>query len=54
MLSCGNLKMNSVDYVLVVDRVWNIIFNTRYESRVNETAQDSTRVRWVQVFGFTL
>ncbi len=35
MLTSGNLKLNSLDYVLVVDREYNIVFNTRYESKVN-------------------
>lgn len=47
MLSCGNLKLNSVDYVLIVDRDFNIIFNTRYESKVNKTAQDIPREEYL-------
>lgn len=47
MLSCGNLKLNSLDYVLVVDRDLNIIFNTRYESKINETVQDVIREEYM-------
>ncbi len=35
MLVSGNLKLNSLDYVLVVDRDYNIVFNTKYEHKVN-------------------
>mgnify|MGYP000851230689 CR=1 FL=1 len=47
MLISGNLKLNSVDYILVVDRDYNIIFNTRYESKVNKTAPDVTREEYL-------
>ncbi len=35
MLSIGNLILNSLDYILIVDRNYNIVFNTRYDERVN-------------------
>ena len=35
MLSIGNLILNSLDYILIVDRNYNIVFNTRYDARVN-------------------
>ena len=43
MLISGNLKLNSVDYILVVDRDYNIIFNSRYESKVYKTDPDVPR-----------
>jgi len=47
MLSCGNLKLNSLDFILVVDRDLNIIFNTRYESKVNEQVQDTIKEEYM-------
>ena len=35
MLSIGNLILNSLDYILIVDKNYNIVFNTRYDARVN-------------------
>lgn len=35
MLSIGNLILNSLDYVLIVDRNYNIAFNTRFDERTN-------------------
>ena len=49
MLSCGNLKLNSLDYVLVVDRDFNIIFNTRYESKVNGMILEDSREEYMNM-----
>lgn len=35
MLSIGNLILNSLDYVLVVDKNYNIAFNTRFDEQTN-------------------
>ena len=35
MLSIGNLVLNSLDYVLIVDSHYNIMFNTRLDQRTN-------------------
>ncbi|MEA4986912.1 MAG: sigma 54-interacting transcriptional regulator [Anaerovorax sp.] len=35
MLSIGDLILNSLDYVLIVDRNYNIAFNTRYDEKTN-------------------
>ena len=35
MLSIGNLILSSLDYILIVDSNFNIVFNTRYDERVN-------------------
>lgn len=35
MLSIGNLVLNSLDYVLIVDSNYNILFNTRFDQRTN-------------------
>lgn len=48
MLISGNLKLNSLDYVLIVDRDYNIIFNTRYESKVNSTAKDFSKDEYLK------
>ena len=41
MLSIGNLILNSLDYVLVVDSDYNIIFNTRFDERTNIPSEDA-------------
>lgn len=43
MLASGNLKLNSVDFIFMVDRDFNIIFNTRYESRLNNVTQEISK-----------
>lgn len=35
MLSIGSFLFNSLDYILIVDSKFNIIFNSRYDSRTN-------------------
>jgi arginine utilization regulatory protein len=52
MLISGNLKLNSLDYVLIVDRDYNIIFNTRYESKVNSTAKDFSKDEYLKKKSF--
>ena len=47
MLKCLDLVLNSVDYIAVVDSNYNIVFNTRYETQVNATAQAVKRSEYV-------
>ncbi len=35
MININGLKLNSVDYILIVDREFSIIYNTRYDNRLN-------------------
>lgn len=35
MLGIGNLILSSLNYILIVDSNFNIVFNTRYDERVN-------------------
>ena len=39
MLSIGDLILNSLDYILIVDSDFNIIFNTRYDPRTNTASE---------------
>jgi len=47
MLSCKDLVMNSVDYICIMDRNFNIVFNARYESQVNMAAQMVKRSEYI-------
>jgi arginine utilization regulatory protein len=40
MLNIGDIKVNSLDYILIVDRNFSILFNTRYDPRVSESSSD--------------
>jgi hypothetical protein len=31
MLNIGDIKVNSLDYILIVDRNFTVLFNTRYD-----------------------
>ena len=47
MLRCLDLVMNSIDYIAVIDNNFNIVFNTRYETGVNDTAQRVDRREYI-------
>ena len=47
MLSCEDLVMNSIDYISILDRDFNIVFNARYETQVNEAAQMIKRSEYI-------
>jgi len=38
MLNIGDVKVNSLDYILIVDRSFSVLFNTRYDPRVSEAS----------------
>lgn len=40
MLSIGNLILNSLDYVLIVDSNYNVMLNTRMDQRTNIPSED--------------
>jgi arginine utilization regulatory protein len=40
MLNIGDIKVNSLDYILIVDRNYSVLFNTRYDPRVSEASSD--------------
>lgn len=50
MITCGNLKLNSIDYIVVIDKNYNVIFNTRYEPRVNSTSKGRDKVKVRNLF----
>jgi len=47
MLRCMDLVMNSVDYIAIIDSNFNLVFNTRYETNVNYTAQTVPRSEYI-------
>jgi arginine utilization regulatory protein len=47
VLNCGNLKMNSVDYIVVIDKEYRILFNTRYESQVNNFNDKHVEIKYI-------
>lgn len=40
MLNLGNLMVSSLDYILIVDKDYRIIYNTRYDARFNENSPE--------------
>ncbi len=40
MLNIGDIKVNSLDYILIVDRNFTVLFNTRYDPRVSDASSD--------------
>lgn len=47
MLKCSDLMLNSVDYIVIVDKNFNIVFSARYESQVNDHAQMIRRDEYI-------
>lgn len=47
ILDCGKLKMNSVDYIVVIDKEYRILFNTRYESQINDLNEKHVDTKYV-------
>lgn len=47
MLNCQDLVLHAVDYITIVDRNFNIVFNARYEPQVNVTAQLVKRSEYI-------
>ena len=47
MLSCKDLVINSIDYISILDRDFNIVFNARYENQVNSAAQMVKRSEYI-------
>ena len=35
MINIEGLKLNSVDYILIVDKEFTVVYNTRFDKRVN-------------------
>lgn len=48
MLNIGNLLISNLDYILIVDKDYKIIYNTRYDSKIND--KDSEYV-WGDISG---
>ena len=47
MLKCSDLMLSSVDYIVIVDKNFNIVFSARYESQVNDHAQMIRRDEYI-------
>ena len=39
MLNIGNLMVDSLDYILIVDKHFRIVYNTRYDEALNENSK---------------
>ena len=48
MLNIGNLLISNLDYILIVDKNYKIIYNTRYDALINDK---STEYVWGDVMG---
>lgn len=44
MLNIGNLMVDSLDYILIVDKHFRIVYNTRYDEALNENSKIYTSV----------
>ena len=40
MLTIGSLVVESLDYIFIVDKNYRIIYNTRYDDRLNNESAD--------------
>ncbi len=47
MVDIGGLIFNSLDYVLIVDREFTVIYNTRYDNRVNISVNDYNKYEFL-------
>ena len=43
MLNIGSLVVNSLDYIFIVDKDYRIIYNTRYDEKLNEDGGHSAQ-----------
>lgn len=40
MLNIGNLLISNLDYILIVDKNYRIVYNTRYDAQINEESAE--------------
>ncbi|MBQ7703167.1 MAG: hypothetical protein IJT40_02210, partial [Firmicutes bacterium] len=40
MLNMGSLVVDSLDYILIVDKDYRIVYNTRYDASLNERSSE--------------
>ena len=40
MLNIGSLVVNSLDYIMIVDTNYKIVYNTRYDAMINDASRD--------------
>ena len=40
MLNIGNLVVDSLDYILIVDKNYRIVYNTRYDATLNNSSKE--------------
>ena len=43
MFNIGDLIINSLDYIFIVDINYKIIYNTRYDENLNDECQSAER-----------
>ena len=44
MLNFGSLLVNGLDYILIVDKNYKVIYNTRYDAKINDNSKEYRRV----------
>jgi len=47
MINIGGLKFDHLDYILIVDREFTVIYNTRYDNRVNISLDDYSKYEYL-------
>lgn len=52
MRNIGNVVLNSLDYILIVDKDYRIIYNTRYDEKINEDYGNLSRKDFVDKYFF--
>ena len=43
MLNIGSLLIDSLDYIMIVDKDYNIIYNTRYDLTLGDDSAESKK-----------
>lgn len=47
MINIGGLRFDRLDYILIVDREFTVVYNTRYDSRVNNSLDDYSKYEYL-------
>lgn len=47
MLNIGSLLIDSLDYIMIVDKDYNIIYNTRYDTTIGDALAESKRSEYI-------
>ncbi len=47
MIDFGGFSLNSLDYILIVDREFTIVYNTRLDKRLNIDFSDEDKINYI-------